>query len=76
MGAAGLDSMDEKSVIEVYSKLRELGSTTLVIDHQSKMQSQDNPENKSPFGSVYKYNMSRSVIHLVHEKNIDKGCLQ
>jgi hypothetical protein len=73
MGAAGLDSMDEKSVIEVYSKLRELDMTTLVIDHQSKMQSQDNPENKSPFGSVYKYNMSRSVIHLVHEKNIDNG---
>jgi len=74
MGAAGLDSMDEKSVIEVYSKLGELGSTTtLVIDHQSKMQSKDNPENKSPFGSVYKYNMSRSVIHLVHEKNIENG---
>jgi len=73
MGAAGLDSMDEKSVIEVYSKLRELDMTALVIDHQSKMQSQDNPENKSPFGSVYKYNMSRSVIHLVHEKNIDNG---
>jgi len=73
MGAAGLDSMDEKSVIEVYSKLRQLGVTTLVIDHQSKMQSQDSPENKSPFGSVYKYNMSRSVIHLVHEKNIDSG---
>ena len=73
MGAAGLDSMDEKSVIEVYSKLRELGMTTLVIDHQSKMQSQDSPDNKSPFGSVYKYNMSRSVIHLVHEKNIDNG---
>jgi len=73
MGAAGLDSMDEKSVIEVYSKLRELDMTALVIDHQSKMQSQDSPENKSPFGSVYKYNMSRSVIHLVHEKNIDNG---
>ncbi len=73
MGAAGLDSMDEKSVIEVYSKLRQLGITALVIDHQSKMQSQDSPDNKSPFGSVYKYNMSRSVIHLVHEKNIENG---
>jgi RecA-family ATPase len=73
MGAAGLDSMDEKSVIEVYSKLRQLGVTTLAVDHQSKMQSQDSPDNKSPFGSVYKYNMSRSVIHLVHEKNIEGG---
>lgn len=73
MGSAGLDSLDEKSVIEVYSKLRQLGLSTLVIDHQSKMQSQDSPDNKSPFGSVYKYNMSRSVIHLVHEKNIENG---
>lgn len=75
MGASGVDAMDEKSVILIYSKLKELGITSILIDHQSKLQTQDNPENKSPFGSVYKSNMSRSVLHLIGEKNI-KGFLR
>jgi len=69
MGASGLDAMDEKSVILIYNKLHKLGVTSILIDHQSKIQSQDNPDNKSPFGSVYKSNMSRSVIHLIQQSS-------
>jgi len=74
MGSAGLDALDEKSVIYVYSKLRNLGVTSLLVDHQSKLQSSlDNPDIKSPYGSVYKSNLSRSVIHLVIEGKIKNG---
>ncbi len=69
MGASGVDAMDEKAVISIYSALSKLGITSILIDHQSKTQSQDGHNSKSPFGSVYKSNMSRSEIHLTSEKN-------
>ena len=74
IGASGVDAMDEKSVISIYTQLKQLGITSILIDHQSKIQSQDNLDNKTPFGSVYKSNICRSVIHLVQEKS-SKECL-
>jgi len=74
IGASGVDAMDEKSVISIYTQLKQLGITSILIDHQSKIQSQDNVDNKTPFGSVYKSHICRSVIHLVQEKS-SKECL-
>ncbi len=33
------------------------------------MQSQDNPDSKRPYGSVYKSNLTRSEIHLIPDKS-------
>jgi len=74
MGASGVDAMDEKSVIFIYTQLKQLGITSILIDHQSKIQSQDNVDNKTPFGSVYKSHVCRSVIHIVQE-NSSKDCV-
>lgn len=65
MGASGLDSMDEKEVIYIYSKLRQLGVTSLLLDHQSKQQPQEYEKTKTPYGSAYKSFLSRSVIHII-----------
>ena len=53
-----------KSVIEVMVALRGLQTTVLVIDHQAKLHEGQSYERKSPFGSVYKGNLSRSVIQV------------
>lgn len=51
-------------VIPLFAKLRNLHTTTLVIDHQSKLQQGQDYNRKMPFGSVYKYNLGRSVIQV------------
>jgi len=73
IGAGGLDSFDPNLVSKTYNELRDLGITSLVIDHQAKTQAKDNPDSKTPFGSVYKFNMSRSVLQLKFEQLIDNG---
>jgi RecA-family ATPase len=40
------------------------GVTLLIVDHQSKLQSGEGYHQKSPFGSVYKSNVCRSVIQV------------
>jgi len=71
MGASGLDSMDEKAVIYIYSKLPKLGVTSLLLDHQSKQQPQEYEKTKTPYGSAYKSFLSRSVIHIVQKGKND-----
>ena len=73
IGAGGLDSFDPNLVSKTYNELRDLGITSLVIDHQAKTQAKDNPDSKTPFGSVYKFNMSRSVLQLKYELSINNG---
>jgi len=73
IGAGGLDSFDPNLVSKTYNELRDLGITSLVIDHQAKAQAKDNPDSKTPFGSVYKFNMSRSVLQLKYELSINNG---
>lgn len=63
IGAAGVDPDKVMDVVDVFTALRNLSVTTLPVDHQSKMQSNDNYDSKTPYGSVYKYNLSRSVFH-------------
>ncbi|MGE5445494.1 MAG: bifunctional DNA primase/polymerase [Ignavibacteriales bacterium] len=64
LGAASVDPDTVTDVVEIFTKLRNLGIAVLILDHQSKMQSQDNYNTKTPYGSVYKYNLSRSVFQL------------
>ncbi|MCI0454060.1 MAG: AAA family ATPase [Candidatus Dadabacteria bacterium] len=64
LGAACVDPDNVGDIVEVFSQIKGLGIATLILDHQSKMQSQDNYNVKTPYGSVYKYNLSRSVFQL------------
>ncbi len=51
-------------VIKLFSMLKGLRTTILGIDHQSKLNEGQHYGLKSPFGSVYKGNLSRSVIQI------------
>lgn len=64
LGASCVDPEKVGDIVEVFSQIKNLGIATLILDHQSKMQSQDNYNQKTPYGSVYKYNLSRSVFQL------------
>lgn len=64
LGASCVDPDRVIDVIEVFTELKSLGVTTQVFDHQPKLQSNDSYESKTPYGSVYKFNLSRSVFQL------------
>ncbi|SRR5579885_531114 len=64
LGASCVDPEEVGDIVEVFGQIKNLGIATLILDHQSKMQSQDNYNQKTPYGSVYKYNLSRSVFQL------------
>jgi len=51
-----------RDVIGFFALLKSLGATVLAIDHQSKLQEGQHYSLKTPFGSVYKGNLSRSLI--------------
>jgi len=68
LGASRLDASDEIQVIERFEELKDSGVTSFLLDHHAKMQARDSIESKTPYGSVYKYNMARSVMHLVLDK--------
>lgn len=68
----GVASVNPEDVIEVkrlFTKLKNLGISTLIIDHQAKTQAKDRYDLKTPYGSIYKYNLSRSVFQLSVVKN-------
>jgi len=60
--AAGDDPESARAVIPLFQALRGLSTAHLLVDHQSKAQTGDKYEGKTPFGSVYKFNLSRSVF--------------
>ena len=64
LGASCLDPDKVMDVIQVYTELKNTGITTLVLDHQPKMQSQDNYHLKTQYGSGYKQFLSRSQFQL------------
>jgi DNA-binding transcriptional ArsR family regulator len=47
--------------IPVMVALRDLGTASLAVDHQAKMQQGQDYAAKTPFGSAYKYNLARSI---------------
>lgn len=57
------DPESARDIGALFRELRELG-TVLLLDHQPKTQRGDRAVDKTPFGSVYKFNLSRNVFHL------------
>lgn len=62
--ACGNNPEEAVAVMPLFNELRRLGVSTLILDHQSKMQEGQSYARKAPFGSAFKFNLSRSVIHL------------
>lgn len=62
------DSEAAKDIIGFFGRVMEpfraLGVAVLIIDHQARTQSGERYQNKSAFGSVYKTNLTRSVIQI------------
>jgi hypothetical protein len=63
VGAAATADLEKaQAVVQVFRGLRSLNpGGLLLIDHQSKLQAGQDYRDKTPFGSVYKYNLSRVV---------------
>jgi DNA-binding transcriptional ArsR family regulator len=62
--ACGNNPEAADGVMPIFNELRSLGVTVLILDHQAKMQEGQNYSRKTPFGSAYKFNLSRSVVQL------------
>lgn len=62
--ACGVSPEAADEITRVFSEIKTLGVSCLLVDHQSKLQEGQRVANKTPFGSAYKFNLSRSVIHL------------
>jgi len=60
----GADATDQQAVTRVLTSLRSWG-TVLAIDHVSGRVAKGNVDSATPFGSVFKRNMSRSMLGLV-----------
>ena len=72
--ACGGDPEAARFVIPLFNSIRSLGTTSLLIDHQSRLQQGQSYRNKDPFGSIYKKNLSRSAIQL-HKVAEEEGRL-
>ena len=64
--ACGGDPNDAEMAIRMFNALRELRVTALLIDHIAK--SQQEGSKPSPYGSVYKVNLARSVWQIKQGK--------
>ena len=63
-GGSGVDGNNPEDTAVFLKELRDLGIATLILDHQSKTQTGESYDSKTAFGSVYKFNMCRSVFQL------------
>jgi len=63
VGAAAITDLEKaQAVVQVFRNLRSLNpGGLLLIDHQAKLQAGQDYRDKTPFGSVYKYNLSRVI---------------
>jgi len=75
LGSSSVDADKFLDVVQVMNEIKNLGIASVLLDHQSKMQSQDTYDRKSPYGSVYKFNLARSVFQLSSAQygNINNG---
>lgn len=62
-----------ESALKLFSALRTLGVTSLLIDHVSKSQVANETSVAGPYGSVYKTNSARSVYELRQASADDDG---
>jgi len=58
--ACGAEPESAAVVLNFFTKLRELGISSLCIDHTNK--ANDSKDAKNLFGSVYKYNQARQIL--------------
>lgn len=75
------DSEAARDIIGFFGKVlepfRALGVAVLIIDHQARQQAGEKYQNKSAFGSVYKTNLTRSVVQIeATERGEDHVCLR
>lgn len=63
LGAACVDP-EMIDIVELFAALKTLDVAILAIDHQSKLQEGQDYGNKKPYGSAYKFNLSRSALQL------------
>jgi hypothetical protein len=81
LGPAMLGDMEAaKDVIRFHNEyiapFRAIGTTPLIIDHQGKLQSGENCQQKTAFGSAYKEHLSRSVLQVeAGDRDRDNGTL-
>lgn len=68
VAAFGSDLKEADVVTALMRELKELGPTTLAVDHIAKPQPGTNVSAYRPFGSVFKYNLARSLIHVIGAK--------
>lgn len=59
------DPTSAKDVVPLLAAVSRLPSTTVFIDHIRNVQPREKGDDLNPFGSVYKYNIARSVIRVV-----------
>jgi len=71
LGASAVDGESVPDIVSLFSKIKNFGIATIILDHQAKMQYKDNYNQKTPFGSVYKFNLARSVFQLVRATDSD-----
>lgn len=71
--AAGVDPESAKQIIPIFADIKSLGVTSLILDHQSKLQSGQMYRSKTPFGSAFKGNLSRAVFQLRKTGDDDTG---
>ena len=65
LGMAGVrDINSPANAIEFFEKLRSLNTTIIAVDHQSKLQKDQAYSTQTPIGTVYKFNLSRSVLQM------------
>jgi len=75
------DSEAARDIIGFFGKVMEpfraSGVAVLIIDHQARTQAGERYQNKSAFGSVYKTNLTRSVVQIeATERGEDYLCLR
>ena len=68
VAASGTDVSKVEITTELMSFLGGLGATVLAVDHVAKPAPGTNPSELRPFGSVFKFNLARSVIHVLPGK--------
>ncbi len=71
--ACGANPEAASDVAAQFNTLRTLGVSVLLIDHQTKLQEGQDYKKKTPFGSAYKFNLSRSILHLERVESSDKS---
>ena len=55
---------NRQSISFLFAALKSLGTTVIALDHQAKLQDKQSYDKKTPFGSAYKFNLSRCVFQI------------